>query len=70
MYECPNCGMLPFACVCVPWCWRHDRPRPCKPCEMDPEPESAVGWIVTGVVILLLLVLVFGLIAAKRYGAP
>jgi len=38
MYECPNCGMLPFACVCVPWCYKHNRrdydPR-CRECELD-----------------------------------
>jgi hypothetical protein len=27
MLDCPNCGMMPFACVCVPWCDDHDLPR-------------------------------------------
>jgi hypothetical protein len=40
MNECPNCGMLPFACVCIPWCYKHDRqdydPR-CQECERERE---------------------------------
>lgn len=40
MYECPNCGMLPYACVCVPWCSRHDRPEPCAACKTDPAPDK------------------------------
>ena len=33
--ECINCGMLPFACGCVPWCFKHDRKDPCKTCEVE-----------------------------------
>ena len=34
MYDCPNCGMMPFACVCIPWCHEHDVAQPCKRCPM------------------------------------
>jgi hypothetical protein len=43
MYECFNCGMLPDACVCIPWCYKHDRrdiePR-CQPCVVERREEA------------------------------
>jgi hypothetical protein len=59
-HECPNCGMLEFACVCVPWCWKHDRQRPCEPCEKEPKapepavyPETMVAIIIVGALAIL-----------------
>lgn len=42
-YECSNCGMLEWACVCVPWCFKHDRrdiePR-CPDCTREFREEA------------------------------
>lgn len=46
MYECPKCGMLPFACVCIPWCFEHDRMSPCPDCAQRPPKEH--GMVVEG----------------------
>lgn len=48
MNECPNCGMLPWACVCIPWCYRHDVAQPCRACETDPAPDSDAwkAWLI------------------------
>lgn len=42
MYECHNCGMLPFACVCVPWCHEHNRLNdpPCHECAVEQRRKS------------------------------
>lgn len=32
---CLNCGELWHDCICVPWCWKHDRLAPCAACESE-----------------------------------
>lgn len=29
---CINCGEFWHDCICIPWCWDHDVPEPCKAC--------------------------------------
>lgn len=29
---CLNCGESWEYCICIPWCYEHDRARPCAPC--------------------------------------
>lgn len=42
MYDCPNCGLLPFACVCVEWCYDHDVAQQlCKRCQMNYRENAA-----------------------------
>lgn len=42
-HECANCGMLEWACVCVPWCFKHNRrdydPR-CTACAEEHRAEA------------------------------
>ena len=51
MYDCPNCGMMPFACVCVPWCDDHGGPREICACP-EKRYEPNVPFVVMAVVVL------------------
>jgi hypothetical protein len=44
MYECNNCGMLPDACVCLPWCATHSRwATPCDACMKEGAKSAALA---------------------------
>jgi len=54
--ECPRCGMLAFACCCIPWCWEHDCQRPCCECAKKPVPViNPETWVVLGICLMIAL---------------
>ena len=58
MYDCPNCGMQSFACVCVPWCNEHGGPREICDC---PEQVHGPNVAFVAIFVAVLMVVAWGL---------